>query len=99
MLLRVRICRCAAVAAQNLVIKGHAQEVIDAINKAIIGTKANELSFTNLRYHMAKYFGYVLPTKKLIDWMYEKFKGCKCVFNKFTFTCLLYDLFVPNVIV
>ena len=75
----MKICRAAAAAAQNLVVEGRGQEAIDRLNAAIVDTGAVNLKFTNMRYHVAKYFGYVIPTKAIVDWMLDRYAGCKCV--------------------
>ena len=74
---RIRTCRAAALAVQNLVVEGKAQYAIKRVVSAIVDTGAVNLSFTNLRYHIAKYFGYVLPTEAIIEWMCTKYEGCK----------------------
>jgi hypothetical protein len=76
---RVNVCRAAALAAQNLVVQKQADKAVALVTAAIVDTRANELLFTNMRYHIAKYFGYVIPTKRLVGWMCDQYKGCKCV--------------------
>ena len=75
----MKVCRAAASAVQNLVVQGQAQLAVSRIVSAIVDTGAVNLRFTNMRYHVAKYFGYVLPTAALMEWMVGQFEGCKYV--------------------
>ena len=76
---RVKVCRVAAAAVQNLVVQKRGREAVDRVVAAIVDTGAVNLRFTNMRYHVAKYFGYVLPTKKLVGWMCDQYNGNKYV--------------------